>query len=94
TRRCLLFNGSCVGSQENKANSTWTLPNLPSRCTWTATTPAGMSPHSHVALPAEAKILPNILKRIGCTPLVRINSIGKSCGLQCELLAKCEFFNA
>ncbi len=31
---------------------------------------------------------------IGHTPLVRINNIGKSAGLKCELLAKCEFFNA
>jgi len=38
--------------------------------------------------------MPNILQRIGDTPLVRINNIGKSCGLKCELLAKCEFFNA
>uniref|UniRef100_A0A8C3VHM1 Cystathionine beta-synthase n=1 Tax=Catharus ustulatus TaxID=91951 RepID=A0A8C3VHM1_CATUS len=42
----------------------------------------------------EKKILPNILKKIGCTPMVRINKIGKSYGLKCELLAKCEYFNA
>lgn len=33
----------------------------------------------------EKKILPNILKKIGCTPMVRINKIGKSYGLRCEL---------
>lgn len=33
----------------------------------------------------EKKILPNILKKIGCTPMVRINKIGKSYGLKCEL---------
>jgi cystathionine beta-synthase len=38
--------------------------------------------------------LPNILHHIGNTPLVRINSIAKAAGLKCELLAKCEFFNA
>ncbi|RLW07601.1 hypothetical protein DV515_00003538 [Chloebia gouldiae] len=42
----------------------------------------------------EKKILPNILKKIGCTPMVQINKIGKSYGLKCELLAKCEYFNA
>uniref|UniRef100_A0A8C0C3A9 Cystathionine beta-synthase n=1 Tax=Buteo japonicus TaxID=224669 RepID=A0A8C0C3A9_9AVES len=42
----------------------------------------------------ETKILPNILKKIGCTPMVRVNKIGKSYGLKCELLAKCEYFNA
>jgi len=30
-------------------------------------------------------ILPNILDRIGDTPLVRINKISKSFGLKCEL---------
>ncbi|KAM9253011.1 cystathionine beta-synthase-like [Dugong dugon] len=39
------------------------------------------------------KILPDILKEIGNTPMVRINKIGKNFGLKCELLAKCEFFN-
>uniref|UniRef100_A0A8B9FNJ8 Cystathionine beta-synthase n=1 Tax=Amazona collaria TaxID=241587 RepID=A0A8B9FNJ8_9PSIT len=53
------------------------------------------SSHLSVALlkPEEKKILPNILKRIGCTPMVRVNKIGKSYGLKCELLAKCEYFN-
>ncbi|KAF4020644.1 hypothetical protein G4228_012599 [Cervus hanglu yarkandensis] len=40
------------------------------------------------------KILPDILKKIGDTPMVRINKIGRNFGLKCELLAKCEFFNA
>eukprot|EP01112_Ceratiomyxa_fruticulosa_P008991 TRINITY_DN2339_c0_g1_i1.p1 TRINITY_DN2339_c0_g1~~TRINITY_DN2339_c0_g1_i1.p1 ORF type:complete len:492 (-),score=97.56 TRINITY_DN2339_c0_g1_i1:57-1532(-) len=40
----------------------------------------------------KPKILPNILHNIGETPLVRINSVSKP--LKCELLAKCEFFNA
>ncbi|KAE8278400.1 Cystathionine beta-synthase-like protein [Larimichthys crocea] len=43
---------------------------------------------------AAPTILPNILHRIGDTPLVRINKIPKVFGLKCEILAKCEFFNA
>lgn len=31
---------------------------------------------------------------IGQTPMVRINTISKKAHLECELLAKCEFFNA
>lgn len=31
------------------------------------------------------KILPNILHQIGHTPLVRVNRIGASAGLECEL---------
>ncbi|KGP62340.1 cystathionine beta-lyase [Legionella norrlandica] len=36
-------------------------------------------------------IYPNILGTIGHTPVVRINKLGKN--LDCELYAKCEFFN-
>uniref|UniRef100_A0A8D0A5C3 Cystathionine beta-synthase n=1 Tax=Sander lucioperca TaxID=283035 RepID=A0A8D0A5C3_SANLU len=39
-------------------------------------------------------ILPNILGKIGHTPLVRLNKIPKEFGLKCDILAKCEFFNA
>lgn len=42
----------------------------------------------------EPKILNNILDHIGNTPLVRINKIAEEEGIECELLAKCEFFNA
>ncbi|RLW07600.1 hypothetical protein DV515_00003539 [Chloebia gouldiae] len=46
TKKCPLVNGRDAGGQD----STWTLPNLPSKCTWTATTPASKSPHSCVPL--------------------------------------------
>ena len=36
-------------------------------------------------------IYPNILATIGHTPIVKINRLGR--GLECELYAKCEFFN-
>merc|ERR1719498_1260987 len=42
----------------------------------------------------EPKICETILDHVGNTPLVRINKIGKAEGVECELLAKCEFFNA
>ncbi|KAI9317762.1 cystathionine beta-synthase [Dichotomocladium elegans] len=48
----------------------------------------------HVKSGPRPKILGTILENIGQTPLVRINKIGKEEGLKCELLAKCEFFNA
>lgn len=40
------------------------------------------------------KIMSSILENIGRTPLVRINNIAKDEGIECELLAKCEWFNA
>ena len=36
-------------------------------------------------------IYPNILATIGHTPIVKINRLGTN--LDCELYAKCEFFN-
>jgi cystathionine beta-synthase len=36
----------------------------------------------------------SILENIGNTPLVRLNSIPKSLGVECKIYAKCEFFNA
>lgn len=72
-----------------------------SKCTWHLGT-KDKDPHMHFArtdpegphpdILTRPKILPDILHNIGNTPLVRINRI--SAGLECELLAKCEFFNA
>ena len=36
-------------------------------------------------------ILNNILKTIGLTPIIKLNKIGSK--LNCDLYAKCEFFN-
>ncbi|XDA71545.1 hypothetical protein R6Z07M_001875 [Ovis aries] len=72
----------------------WIRPDAPSRCSWQLGRPVSDSPHCHAALVKSPKILPDILKKIGDTPMVRINKIGRNFGLKCELLAKCEFFNA
>ncbi|XP_071372254.1 cystathionine beta-synthase b [Centroberyx affinis] len=72
----------------------WIRPDLSSRCTWRLGMPVSESPHSHSARTKAPSILPNILKWIGDTPLVRLNKIPKAFGLKCEILAKCEFFNA
>lgn len=72
----------------------WISPDMPSRCSWKLGRPITDSPHHHIGLAKSPKILPDILKKIGDTPMVRINKIGKNFGLKCELLAKCEFFNA
>ncbi|KAJ3228154.1 hypothetical protein HK099_006034 [Clydaea vesicula] len=39
-------------------------------------------------------IYDNILEHIGNTPMVKLNKIAKFYGLECELVAKCEFYNA
>uniref|UniRef100_A0A8C9VCS3 Cystathionine beta-synthase n=1 Tax=Scleropages formosus TaxID=113540 RepID=A0A8C9VCS3_SCLFO len=75
--------------QDSSMERKWISPDLPSKCTWRLGSSAAESPHFF-----PESILPNILKKIGETPLVRINKISETFGLKCELLAKCEFFNA
>ncbi|XP_046853287.1 cystathionine beta-synthase-like [Xenia sp. Carnegie-2017] len=72
----------------------WVPPNLPSKCTWHLGSKISESPHHHERKVKTCKIMPNVLSGIGDTPLVRINRIGKSYGLKCEILAKCEYFNS
>uniref|UniRef100_A0A803W5Z8 Cystathionine beta-synthase n=1 Tax=Ficedula albicollis TaxID=59894 RepID=A0A803W5Z8_FICAL len=82
---------SCKANEKERQ---WIRPDTPSKCTWKLGKPLSASPHHHTTLPEPPKILPNILNKVGNTPMVRINKIGKHFGLKCELLAKCEFFNA
>ncbi|XP_073994700.1 cystathionine beta-synthase isoform X1 [Rhodnius prolixus] len=69
-------------------------PNLPSRCSWALNTQV-QSPHGCKSTLDinRMKILPNILKAVGNSPLVRLNNIPKAEGIKCEMLAKCEFLN-
>merc|ERR1711899_490444 len=68
-------------------------PNLPSRCKWSANW-TGPSPHSKDSVRRDKGIIPNVLSHIGNTPLIKINKIGKAEGVKCDLMAKCEYFNA
>ncbi len=65
----------------------------PVQCTWFPGT-TEPSPHNHETHVPKPKILNTILDHIGDTPLVRINKITAAEGVQCEVLAKCEFFNS
>ncbi|KAG9063730.1 hypothetical protein KI688_003842 [Linnemannia hyalina] len=65
---------------------------MSANCTYNGCSQVGS--HRHEEHLPEPVILDTILDHIGNTPLVRINKIAKSEGLQCELLAKCEYFNA
>uniref|UniRef100_A0A667WS46 Cystathionine beta-synthase n=1 Tax=Myripristis murdjan TaxID=586833 RepID=A0A667WS46_9TELE len=83
-----------LNAQSTTAERKWIRPDLASKCTWSLDANNSDSPHTHCVKAAVPNILPNILQRIGDTPLVRINKIPKTFGLKCEILAKCEFFNA
>ncbi|XP_064618361.1 cystathionine beta-synthase-like isoform X2 [Liolophura sinensis] len=72
----------------------WKRPDLVSRCTYHQSKTKQDSPHSQIKNGECPSILPNILYNIGNTPLVRINRITQKEGIECDLLAKCEFFNA
>ncbi|XP_035703243.1 cystathionine beta-synthase isoform X2 [Folsomia candida] len=80
-----------AGPSEIPADIVW--PDLPSKCTWHLGT-KDKSPHSLDAREKLPGILPNILSHIGNTPLVRLNKLPLAKGIKCEVLAKCEFFNA
>ncbi|KFP57709.1 Cystathionine beta-synthase, partial [Cariama cristata] len=73
----------------NDKERDWIRPDTPSKCTWKLGKPLSASPHRHTTLPEPLKILPSILNKVGNTPLVRINKIGKQYGLKCEL---CEYY--
>jgi cystathionine beta-synthase len=64
----------------------------PQKCTWHLGT-TEKSPHIHTR-PKPNKIYNSILEHIGNTPIVRLERLMKKEGLKCELLAKCEYFNA
>ncbi|KAM9835902.1 cystathionine beta-synthase a [Aulostomus maculatus] len=83
-----------LNSKSPSPERKWIRPDLPSRCKWSLGASKADSPHAQIPRMVSPAILPNILHRIGDTPLVRINKIPKVFGLKCELLAKCEYFNA
>ncbi|XP_075768481.1 cystathionine beta-synthase-like isoform X1 [Pelodiscus sinensis] len=101
TSSCPRLSANCLlnGGLEREPGSVneerkWIRPDTPSKCTWELGKPLSESPHYHTSWSKSPKILPNILKKIGDTPMVQINRIGKLFGLKCDLLAKCEYFNA
>lgn len=71
-------------------------PDAPSKCTYSTKGDQSKCPHH---LGARRKCFRqhtynNILELIGDTPLVRVNRLARDAGVKCNLLAKCEFFNA
>jgi hypothetical protein len=64
------------------------LPNAEPKCKWSIMSKQTPNPHRHAPL-REAKshsaVLPNILEACGHTPLVRLDRIAASEGIDCEL---------
>lgn len=63
------------------------------KCTWFPGT-TEKNPHPSIPYKPAPKVLDSILQHIGNTPLVRLNKIPQAEGLECDVFAKCEFFNA
>jgi len=55
------------------------------KCTWSLGASGQKSAHSHETLKPRAKILDTVLDAIGHTPMVRLNRVGKSDGVKCEI---------
>merc|ERR1719433_2118024 len=91
---------STAGKESHGCPMGFVRPDLTSRCTWKPNEnkvdlkAMMQGPHSLDKPKENIDIMPNVLYNIGNTPMVRINKISKSAGLKCEMLAKCEFFNA
>lgn len=67
---------------------------MANKCTWKLGDSLEGNPHVMAGRPARRKIYDSILEHIGETPMVRVSRLCKNEGIQCEILAKCEFFNA
>ncbi|CAG9770957.1 unnamed protein product [Ceutorhynchus assimilis] len=69
-------------------------PDNKSKCTWNRINDKGqVNPHSVHDWRQKSKILPDILKTIGNTPLVKLNKIPQSAGIKANIYVKCEYFN-
>ncbi|KAF5404504.1 Cystathionine beta-synthase [Paragonimus heterotremus] len=75
------------------SSENWLRPDLPNKCKYKLGTPLSLSPHHHMPFHLQTRVGSDLLELIGNTPLVRLNSIPKSEGLECEIWGKCEFLN-
>ncbi|KAL1512652.1 hypothetical protein ABEB36_002211 [Hypothenemus hampei] len=100
-------NGSSGGSQCPKKRKMDTIPifrsplndmvappNAESKCTWNRINDKDQyNPHTTNEWKRKTKTLPDILKTIGNTPLVKLNKIPQSFGIKANIYVKCEYFN-
>ena len=68
--------------------------NIVTNCTWKAGISKEGCPHLLTGRQPRPLLMQSVLENIGNTPLIRINKITAKEGVQCEILAKCEFYSA
>ena len=69
----------------------------PAKCTWhpnMTEEEKALNPHTVRPRKSRDGILSSALEAIGNTPCIRINRINVDEDVQCEIVAKCEYFNA
>ncbi|CAH1797456.1 unnamed protein product [Owenia fusiformis] len=73
----------------------WIPPCIPKKCKYhnRQDVDPKLNPHTTRQIAPRPKVCSSILDAIGNTPMVRLNKIPKSVGLDCEILVKCEFLN-
>jgi cystathionine beta-synthase len=74
-------------------NERFLTPDQAPKCTWHKNANPESSPHGRVEWRSTEKILTDVTKAVGNTPLVRLSKIPQSFGLECDVFAKCEYFN-
>ena len=64
------------------------------KCKWKLGDKTQVSPHDHKKFdPTVPKIYNTVLDAIHMSPMIRLNKVPQSEGVQCEVIAKCEFLN-
>lgn len=84
---------SCKNKQENNYDKCLDMKEYQKKsCKWELNNPNLKDPHNHIHNNVK-KIYNNVLEYIGNTPMIKLNRLAKLEGIECNLLAKCEFFN-
>ena len=77
---------------ESSSTEALDIDNIASACTWKLGSANDTCPHLLSPREPRKLLMNSVLDNIGNTPLIKLNRITK--GLNCEIYAKCEFYNA
>lgn len=86
---------SCIMSTSQKVTpADKDVENVATACSWSLGGEASKEgcPHVSVSRQLRPQVMETVLDHIGNTPMVKLNKVSRK--LDCEIFAKCEFFNA
>ena len=87
------FNSHSIEAHTPNGHTDHDAEKLSNKCTWSLNSQEAC-PHPSNKQQPRLPIMPSILDNIGNTPLVQVNKIASKEGIKCQMLVKCEFFNA